>query len=121
LNAMSTGTVIEHESSQGGRWLREHRVRTALWIAVLEVVLAALTASISKYTIIALGLITIPVFLIWGKDQRGTIRQVSWIAAASQALAIVGVLLSHFIGLFVLVLAGIFAAVALFLIFADRG
>jgi hypothetical protein len=118
---MSTGTVIEHESSQGGRWLREHRVRTALWIAVLEVVLAALTASISKYTIIALGLITIPVYLIWGKDQRGTIRQVSWIAAASQALAIVAVLLSHFIGLFVLVLAGIFAAVALFLIFADRG
>ncbi|MFL6007605.1 MAG: hypothetical protein ACJ744_15315 [Gaiellaceae bacterium] len=118
---MSTGTVIEHESSQSGRWLREHRVRTALWIAVAEVVLAALTASISKYTIIALGLITIPVFLIWGKDQRGTIRQVSWIAAASQALAIVAVLLSHFIGLFVLVLAGIFAAVALFLIFADRG
>jgi hypothetical protein len=118
---MSTGTVIEHESSQGGRWLREHRVRTALWIAVLEVVLAAVTASVSKYTIIALGLITIPIFLIWGKDQRGTIRQVSWIAAASQALAIVGVLLSHFIGLFVLVLAGIFAAVALFLIFADRG
>jgi hypothetical protein len=118
---MSTGTVIEHESSQGGRWLREHRVRTALWIAVLEVVLAAVTASISKYTIIALGLVTIPVYLIWGKDQRGTIRQVSWIAAASQALAIVAVLLSHFISLFVLVLAGIFAAVALFLIFADRG
>ena len=118
---MSTGTVIEHESSQGGRWLREHRVRTALWIAVLEVVLAALTASVSKYTIIALGLITTPMFLIWGKDQRGTIRQVSWIAAASQALAIVALLLSHFIGLFVLVLAGIFAAVALFLIFADRG
>ena len=118
---MSTGTAIEHESSHGGRWLREHRVRTALWIAVLEVVLAALTASVSKYTIIALGLITIPVYLIWGKDQRGTIRQVSWIAAASQALAVVAVLLSHFIGLFVLVLAGIFAAVALFLIFADRG
>jgi hypothetical protein len=118
---MSMGTAIEHESSQGGRWLREHRVRTALWIAVLEVVLAALTASVSKYTIIALGLITIPVFLIWGKDQRGTIRQVSWIAAASQALAVVAILLSHFIGLFVLVLAGIFAAVALFLIFADKG
>jgi TRAP-type mannitol/chloroaromatic compound transport system permease large subunit len=118
---MSTGTVIEHESSHSGRWLRVHRVRAALWIAVLEVVLAAVTASVSKYTIIALGLITIPIFLIWGKDQRGAIRQVSWIAAASQALAIVGVLLSHFIGLFVLVLAGIFAAVALFLIFADRG
>ena len=117
---MSTGTVIEHESSQRGRWLREHRVRTALWIAVLEVVLAALTASISKYTIIALGLITIPVYLIWGKDQRGTIRQVSWIAAASQALAVVAALLAYLVGLLVLVIAGIFAAVALFLIFSDR-
>jgi hypothetical protein len=117
---MSTGTALEHDSSSGG-WLRQHRVRTALWIAVLEVILAALTASISKYTIIALGLVTIPIYLIWGKDQRGTIRHVSWIAAASQALAIVAILLSHFIGLFVLVLAGIFAAVALFLIFADKG
>jgi hypothetical protein len=117
---MSTGTALEHDSSSGG-WLRQHRVRTALWIAVLEVILAALTASISKYTIIALGLVTIPIYLIWGKDQRGTIRHISWIAAASQALAIVAILLSHFIGLFVLVLAGIFAAVALFLIFADKG
>jgi hypothetical protein len=118
---MSTGTALERDSSASGGWLRQHRVRTALWIAVIEVILAALTSSISKYTIIALGLITIPIYLIWGKDQRGTIRHVSWIAAASQALAIVAVLLSHFIGLFVLVLAGIFAAVALFLIFADRG
>ena len=118
---MSTGTVIEHESSQSGRWLREHRVRTALWIAVLEVILAALTATVSKLLIIVLGLIAIPIYLIWGKDQRGTIKQVSWIAAASQALAIVAVLLAHFIGTFVLILAGIFAAVALFLIFSDRG
>src|SRR5262249_36384099 len=83
--AMSSGTALEHETSTGGRWLRQHRVRTALWIAVLEVVLAAVTASVSKYTIIVIGLITIPVYLIWGKDQRGTIRQVSWIAAAAQA------------------------------------
>ena len=118
---MSTGTALEHDGSARDSWLRQHRVRTALWIAVAEVVLAALTASISKYTIIALGLIAIPVYFIWGKDQRGTIRDVSWTAAASQALAIVAVLLSHFIGLFVLVLAAIFAAVALFLIFVDRG
>ena len=116
---MSTGTAIEHEASSGG-WLRQNRTRTALWIAVLEVILAALTASVSKYTIIALGLIAIPIYLIWGRNQSGTIRHVSWIAAASQALAIVALLLSHFIGLFVLVLAGLFAAVALFLIFFDR-
>jgi len=117
---MSTGTALEHEGSSGGR-LRQHRVRTALWIAVLEVILAALTATVSKVLIIVLGLIAIPIYLIWGKDQRGTIRQVSWIAAASQALAIVAVLLAHFIGLFVLVLAVVFAGIALFLIFADKG
>jgi hypothetical protein len=117
---MSTGTALEQDSSSGG-WLRQNRVRTALWIAVVEVILAALTATVSKVLIIVLGLIAIPVYLIWGREQRGTIRHVSWIAAASQALAIVAVLLSHFIGLLVLVLAGIFAAVALFLIFADRG
>ena len=65
--------------------------------------------------IIALGLVTIPMYLIW-EDERGAIRQVSSIAAASQALAIVVVLLAHFMGLFVLILAAIFAAVALFLI-----
>ena len=117
---MSTGTALEHDGSSGG-WLRQHRVRTALWIAVLEVILAALTATVSKVLIIALGLIAIPIYLIWGKDQRGMIRQISWIAAASQALAIVAVLLAHFIGLFVLVLAVIFAGIALFLIFADKG
>ncbi len=118
---MSTGVAIEHDSSPTGRWLRRYRVRTALWIAVLEAVLAALTHSVSQYTIIVFGLITIPVYLFWGRDQRDTIRQVTWIAAASQSLAIVAVLLAHFIGLFVLVLAGLFAAVALVLIFADRG
>jgi hypothetical protein len=117
---MSTGTALEHDASSGG-WLRQHRVRTALWIAVAEVILAALTATVSKVLIIVLGLIAIPIYLIWGKDQRGTIRQVSWIAAASQALAIVAVLLAHFIGLFVLVLAVVFAGIALFLIFADKG
>ena len=117
---MSTGTAIEHESSSQDRWLRQHRVRTALWIAVAEVVLVAFT-SLSKPVVIALGLIAIPIYLIWGKDQRGTIKQILWIAAASQALAIVAVLLVHFISTFVLILAGIFAAVALFLIFADKG
>jgi cation transport ATPase len=118
---MSSDMIVDHDSSTTGRRRRRHRVRTALWIAVLEAVLAALTHSVSQYTIIVLGLITIPLYLFWGTNQRDTIKQITWIAAASQALAIVAVLLAHFIGLFVLILAGIFAAVALFLIFADRG
>src|SRR5262249_58223258 len=108
------------ERGWGGSWLRVHRVRTALWSAALEAVLAAITKTISGYTIIVLGLITIPLYFFWGRNQRGTIKHVTWIAAAAQALAIVAVLLAHFIGLFVLVLAAIFAGIALFLIFSDR-
>jgi hypothetical protein len=117
---MSTGYAIEHDSSRAGRWLRQRRLRVALWIAVIEAVLAAFSHDLSRLTIIALAAIFVPVYLIWGRDQGDTIRQVSWIAAASQALAVVAVLLAYIVGLLVLVIAGIFAAVALFLIFSDR-
>jgi diacylglycerol kinase len=116
---MSTDAALEHDSSPTGRWLRERRVRAALWIAVIEAILAAFT-DVSRYTIIALALIFVPIYLIWGREQGDTIRQVSWIAAASQALAVIAVLIAYIVGLLVLVFAGIFAAVALYLIFVDR-
>jgi hypothetical protein len=117
---VSTGYAIDHDSSRTGRWLRQRRLRVALWIAVIEAVLAAFSHDLSRLTIIALAAIFVPVYLIWGRDQGDTIRQLSWIAAASQALAVVAVLLAYIVGLLVLVIAGIFAAVALFLIFSDR-
>jgi len=116
---MSSDMIIDHDSTPTGRRLRRNRVRTALWIAVVEVILVAFT-SLTQFVVIALGVVTVAIYLFWGKNQRDTIRQILWIAAASQALAIVAVLLVHFISTFVLILAGIFAAVALFLIFADR-
>jgi hypothetical protein len=112
--------ALEHESSRSGRWLRARRLRFALWIAVLEAVIAALSHDVSRWTIIVLALIFVPIYLTWGHRQRDTTRQVSWIAAASQALAVVAVLVAYVAGLFVLVLAGIFAAIALFLILSDR-
>jgi hypothetical protein len=117
---VSTPYAIEHDSSRAGRWLRQRRLRAALWIAVIEAVLAAFTHDISKVTIIVLGAVFVPIYLIWGRDQGDTIRQLSWIAAASQALAVVAAVLAIFVGLLVLFIAGIFAAVALFLIFTDR-
>jgi hypothetical protein len=117
---MSTGYAIDHDSSRAGRWLRQRRLRAALWIAVIEAVLAAFTHDVSRLTIIVLGAFFVPIYLIWGRDQGDTTRQLSWIAAASQALAVVAVLIAYLVGLLVLVIAGIFAAVALFLIFSDR-
>jgi hypothetical protein len=120
LKTVSTDYVVDHDTSRTGRWLRQRRVRLALWIAVAEAIFAAFTHDISRVTIIVLAAIFVPIYLIWGKDQGDTIRQVTWIAAASQALAVVAAVLSVFIGTLVLVIAVIFAAVALYLIFADR-
>jgi hypothetical protein len=117
---MTSGIAIEHGTSRTGRWLRQRRLRTALWIAVIEAVLAALTHDISRVTIIVLAALFVPIYLIWGKNQGDTIRQLTWIAAASQALAVVAAVLAIFVGLLVLLIAGIFAAVALYLIFSDR-
>jgi hypothetical protein len=44
----------------------------------------------------------------------------TWIAAASQALAVIAAVMASVIGVFVLILAAVFAGVALLLIFADR-
>jgi hypothetical protein len=118
---ISHGTAIDHDTSRTGRWLHARRSRIALWLAVVEVVIAALTHDVSKWTIILLAAIFVPLYLLWGRERSSdTIRQVTWIAAASQALAIVGVMAAFIIGAFVLVLAGIFALIALALIFADR-
>jgi hypothetical protein len=115
-----SGHALEHDSSRSGRWLRERRLRAALWIAVLEAILAALSHDISRWTIIILALIFVPLYLTWGHRQVDTIRQLTWIAAASQSLAIVALVVASFVTFLALVLAGIFAAVALFLILSDR-
>ena len=113
--------AIDHRTSRTGRWLRERRLRIALWIAVAEALIAAFTHDVSRWTIIALAAVFVAGYLLWGRNRRGTLRQVSWIAAASQALAVIAVLVVFIAGLFVLVLAGIFAVVALVMIFSDRG
>jgi len=113
--------VIEHGTTRGGRWLRERRFRIALWIAVIEAVLAAFTSDVSRWTIVLLAAICISIYFLLGRTRQGVFGQVTWIAAASQALALVAVAAAAFIGTFVLILAGLFAVVALVLIFSDRG
>jgi hypothetical protein len=113
-------STIEHDASRVGRWLHARRARIALWLAVIETIVAAVTHDVSRVTIIVLGAIFVPLYLYWGRERGDAIRQVSWIGAASQALAVLAVMLAYLIGFFVFFLAGIFAVVALVLIFADR-
>jgi hypothetical protein len=113
--------AVEHGSSRSGRWLRERRLRVALWIAAVEVVFAAFSADVSRWTIVLLAVVGVAAYYVVGRTRKGTLRQVLWIAAVSQALALFAVAAASVIGTFVLILAGIFALVALVMIFRDRG
>lgn len=118
---LGQSTTIDHDTSRVGRWLHARRFRIALWIAVAEAIVAWFTHDFSKWSIILLAAIFVPLYMYWGRGRHSdTLRQILWIAAASQALAILAVI-AAFIALgFVLIFAAIFAVIALVLIFADR-
>ena len=113
--------AIEHHTTRAGRWLRARRTRVALWIAVIEGIIVAFAHDVSRWTVIAIAVPLLAIYVVWGRNARSdTVRQLSWIGGASQSLAVVVVVLSFFIAWLALVIAGIFAAIALVFLFVDR-
>ena len=94
------------------------RIRITLWIAVLEGLIVAFTKDLSRWTVIGLAIPVLALYIFWGREARShTVRQVLWIAAASQALAVVVVILAFILNWLALLLAAIFAAIALLFLF----
>ena len=107
--------------SRTGRWLAERRLKIALGIAVLEGIIVAFAKDISSWTVIIISAPIIAFYLFAGRTlDSDTGRQISWIAAASQAFAVILCVVALLIGAFVLIIAGVFAAIALILILGDR-
>jgi hypothetical protein len=120
--SIESRSVIEHGTTRAGRWLKARRVRLALWIAVIEGVIVALAHDFSRWTVIAVAIPVLALYLFWGRHAGSdTARQVSWIAAASQALAVVVVIMAFILNWLALILVGIFAAIALLFLLGDRG
>ena len=114
--------TIEHQTTRVGRWLRARRIRFALWIAVAEGVIVAFLHDISRWTVIAIAIPLLALYVFWGRNAKSdTVRQLSWIAGASQALAVVVVILAFILSWLALLLAGIFALVAVLFLLSDRG
>ena len=112
--------MIEAGSTRIGRWLRERRLRLALWVAVVEGLLVALTRDLTKWTVLIIGAIMLAFYMVAGRNMRWDVaRQLSWIAAASQALAILVVILAFVLKLVAIVAVILFALVALAYLFSD--
>ncbi|HZC28231.1 MAG TPA: hypothetical protein VE269_00710 [Gaiellaceae bacterium] len=112
--------VIDARSSRASRWLRERRLRFALWIAVLEGIVVAIRGDISRWTVVIIAALVLLVYMSL-RDRIGwdAGRQVLWIVAASQVLALLVVILAFIVGLVALVLVALFAIFALIYLFSD--
>jgi Flp pilus assembly protein TadB len=113
--------VIEAGTTRGGRWLRERRIRIALWVAVIEGLIAAFSHDIGRWTILIMAVIVLAFYIAAGRQMRWDVaRQLSWIAAASQVLAILVVIFAFILKLVAIVVIVGLALVALYYLFSDQ-
>jgi hypothetical protein len=112
---MEEERVVEHRQSAAARWMRERRLRLALLIAFVESLLVLFSAHGWRYVIIAAILAVIAYWFV-GRRGSGVVYEITWVAAASQLLAVlVPVLwvLIKTVAIIVLVGLAIFLLVAL--------
>ena len=102
-------------------WLAVNRMKVALGIAVAEGIFVALEKDFSRVTVIVIAIPVILFYLLAGRSLDSQLgREISWVLAMSQALAVVAAIIAIYVSTFALVLAGVFAAVAVYLLIHDR-
>lgn len=117
-----TETAAEHERSGTAVWLEARRLRIALGLAFFEGIIVALEKDFTRWTVIIISAPIIAFYVFAGRSlDSDTGRQLSWIAAATQAFAILLCVIALLIGSFALIIAGLFAAVAVILLLGERG
>lgn len=107
--------------SENGRWLYARRLKIALGIAVLEGIFVAFANDFSQWTVIIISIPIIAFYLFAGRTlDSDTGRQLSWIAAASQTFTVILCVVAKLIGKTSLIVVGIFAVVAVILLFGEK-
>ncbi len=107
------------EPGLGGR-LRFHRTRIALWIAIFEGIVVLFSHDLTKWTVMAIAVIALLLYLLGRNAKSNVLRQVLWIFAASQLLAFVFAMIAFTVK-WALVLGLVVAAVlGIVYLFIDR-
>jgi hypothetical protein len=113
--------AIEAGTTRTGRWLRQRRIKIALWTAVVEGLIAAFSQDLGRWTILALAIIVLAFYMVAGRRFSWDVaRELSWIAAASQVLAILVIIFAFILKLVAIVIIVGFALVALAYLFTDH-
>lgn len=113
--------MSETIDSPGRKWMTP-RTKVVFGIAFIEGIIVWVDNDLSRWIVIAAAVPLIALWFAWGRNSgRAAIRNVTWIAAASQALALVLVILAVILSWLALVLAVVLAVLALLFLFSDRG
>jgi hypothetical protein len=113
--------MIEAGGTRTGRWLRERRLRIALWVAVIEGIIVAATPDLSRWTVLVIGVIVLAFYMLAGRGMSWDVgRHLSWIAAASQAMALLVVLFFFIFEWIAIAIIACLAVVALIYLFSDH-
>jgi hypothetical protein len=116
--------VSEHtasdRASRGERWLAQRRVKAALAIGVGEGILAAV-GGISSWVVIGVAIPTVLIYILHGRSLEFEVgRQLAWVAAASQSVAVLVVLLVPVIALLILIIVALLAIAVLVLLYRGQ-
>jgi hypothetical protein len=116
-----TQPMIEAGSTRGGRWLRERRLKIALWVAVVEGIVVAVSHDLTRWTVLVIGVIVLVFYMLAGRSMRWDVgRHLSWIAAASQAMALLVVLFAFIFEWIAIGIVALIAIAALIYLFSDH-
>ena len=110
--------AVQHGSTRAGRWLETRRVRLACWIAAAEAIVVLFSHNLTKWTVLAI--VSVLAWLGGRESSSHVVRQVLWIFAASQLLAVIAVILAWIVKWAVIMAVVIFAVLGLVYLFLDR-
>lgn len=103
------------------KWWESTRFKIALGIAVAECIFVAMEDEFSRVTVVVIAVPIVLFHFLAGRTlDSPRQREISWILAMSQALAAVAAIIAWLVPVVALVLAGLFAAAAFYLLVHDR-
>ena len=116
----SSPHVLEHGSTRPGRWLRQHRLRATLWIAVVEGLLVVFHV-VHWWAVVLLAALAAAGWWYAGRTSRSdAVRHGTWILAASQLLVTMVPIVLFVATTIAVAIVVLLAIAALIILFTER-
>jgi hypothetical protein len=117
---VTTTPAIEPGDSGRGLWIQERRLRLALLIGLIESILVV-AGGLRWFWVLALAAVAVALYIFVARGARfHTLREVAWILAASQLIAVIVPVLWEVAKFFALVLLVLMAVLLLVMLLMDR-